>query len=58
MAAEIKVIRVPHPSNDGTWVEFHGWSIRQKEVLEYYEELYNTVKHDPTNDPRSRKYLD
>lgn len=33
MANQEKPIKVPHPDNDGTWVEFYGMSIRQKEVL-------------------------
>ena len=32
-------LKVPHPSKDGTWVEFSGMSIRQEEVLRQYEEL-------------------
>lgn len=34
-------IRVKHPDNDNTWVEFKGMSIRQLEVLTHYKQLIN-----------------
>ena len=35
-----KVIKVPHISRDGSWVEFHGMSQRQEEILKAYKTLY------------------
>ena len=49
-----KAIKVPHPSNDGTWVEFHGTSARQKEVLEHYQEIWEFIKQN-TKDEQPRK---
>jgi len=37
---EDELIRLPHPDGDDTWVEFHGMSKRQMEVLLAYAGLY------------------
>jgi hypothetical protein len=31
-----KTIKIPHPDNDGTWVEFSNMSIRQVDILKDY----------------------
>lgn len=40
-----KPIKVPHPSNDGTWVEFYGMSARQKEILNDYIETEKALNN-------------
>lgn len=58
---EKDVIRVTHPDNDGTWVDFHGTSSRQQEVLAHYEEIWEFIKESkPQKDggERSPEYRD
>lgn len=42
---EITLVQVPHPNNDGTWVEFHQLSLRQLEVLAHYATLIKPTKN-------------
>lgn len=47
-AKQEKPIKILHPSGDGTWVEFHGMSARQKDVL-------NQIKKDARQNSRTGK---
>jgi len=44
---EIK--RVTHPRLDGTYVEFHGMSVRQLDILAEYEKLIKKYEHNKQN---------
>ena len=52
-------IRVLHPSKDKTWVEFHGTSARQEDILKHYKLLTRTkeeVRADALHDIKLNNY--